>query len=53
MQYVELKTKMALISLKDKIDNYQLKAEDPNKLSVKITETKNEIRDIENRLIMD
>ena len=41
--------KMA-ISLKDKIDNYQLKAEDPNKLSVKITETKNEIRDIENRL---
>lgn len=37
-------------SLKDKIKYYSLKAEDPNKLAVKISETQAELTDIENRL---
>lgn len=37
-------------SLKDKIKYYSLKAEDPNKLAVKISETQKELNDIENRL---
>lgn len=41
--------KMA-VSLRDKIDNYSLKAEDPAKLAVKIAETQAELTDIENRL---
>lgn len=41
--------KMA-VSLKDKIENYSLKAEDPNKLAIKISETQAELTDIENRL---
>lgn len=41
--------KMA-VSLRDKIDNYSLKAEDPHKLAVKISETQAELMDIENRL---
>lgn len=41
--------KMA-VSLRDKIDNYSLKAEDPHKLAVKISETQAELTDIENRL---
>lgn len=39
-----------IISLRDKIDNYSLKAEDPHKLAVKISETQAELTDIENRL---
>lgn len=38
------------VSLKDKIENYSLKAEDPHKLAVKISETQAELTDIENRL---
>lgn len=38
------------VSLKDKIENYSLKAEDPHKLAVKISETQEELKDIENRL---
>ena len=38
------------VSLRDKIHNYSLKAEDPYKLAVKITETQAELTDIENRL---
>ena len=41
--------KMA-VSLRDKIDNYSLKAEDPAKLAIKIAETQAELTDIENRL---
>lgn len=41
--------KMA-VSLRDKIDNYSLKAEDPHKLAVKISEMRAELTDIENRL---
>lgn len=41
--------KMA-VSLRDKIDNYSLKAEDPHKLAVKISEMQAELTDIENRL---
>ena len=41
--------KMA-VSLRDKIDNYSLKTEDPHKLAVKISETQAELTDIENRL---
>ena len=41
--------KMA-VSLRDKIENYSLKAEDPAKLAVKISETQAELTDIENRL---
>lgn len=37
-------------SLRDKIGNYSLKAEDPYKLAVKISETQAELTDIENRL---
>ncbi len=37
-------------SLRDKIDSYSLKAEDPHKLAVKISETKAELTDIENKL---
>lgn len=39
-----------IVSLRDKIDNYSLKAEDPHKLAVKISETQAELTDIENRL---
>lgn len=39
-----------IVSLRDKIDNYSLKAEDPHKLTVKISETQAELTDIENRL---
>lgn len=39
-----------VISLKDKIENYSLKAEDPHKLAIKISETQAELTDIENRL---
>lgn len=38
------------VSLRDKIENYSLKAEDPHKLAVKISETQAELTDIENRL---
>lgn len=38
------------ISLEDKIKNYSLKAEDPHKLAIKISETQGELIDIENRL---
>ena len=41
--------KMA-VSLRDKIDNYSLKAEDPAKLAIKIVETQAELTDIENRM---
>ena len=41
--------KMA-ISLRDKIENYSLKAEDPHKLAIKISKTEEELTDIENRL---
>ena len=46
---LKLYDKMAEV-LKDNIDNYSLKAEDPNKLAVKISETQAELIDIENRL---
>lgn len=39
-----------VINLRDAIDNYSLKAEDPNKLAVKISEIEVELTDIENRL---
>lgn len=39
-----------IVSFRDKIDNYSLKAEDPHKLAVKISETQAELTDIENRL---
>lgn len=42
-------SKMA-VNLRDKINNYSLKAEDPAKLAVKISETQDELTDIENRL---
>ena len=38
------------VTLKDNIDSYSLKAEDPTKLAVKIAEVKAELVDIENRL---
>lgn len=38
------------IGLRDKIENYSLKVEDPYKLAVKISEMQEELTDIENRL---
>lgn len=38
------------INLREKIKNYELKAEDPNKLAVKIKQTEAELIDIENRM---
>lgn len=38
------------ISLREKIENYELKAEDPGKLAVKIKQTEAELIDIENRM---
>lgn len=46
---LKMYSKMA-IGLRDKIDNYSLKMEDPAKLAVKISETQAELTDIENRL---
>lgn len=46
---LKMYAKMA-VSLRDKIENYSLKAEDPYKLAVKISETQAELTDIENRL---
>lgn len=38
------------ITLREKIANYELKAEDPGKLAVKIKQTEEELIDIENRM---
>lgn len=38
------------INLRETISNYELKAEDPSKLAVKINQTKAELIDIENRM---
>ena len=38
------------VTLRDKIANYELKAEDPGKLAVKIKRTEAELIDIENRM---
>lgn len=46
---LKLYGKMA-VSLREKIENYSLKAEDPHKLAVRISETQAELTDIENRL---
>ena len=42
-------TKIAL-NLREQIENYALKAEDPAKLAVKVEETKAELTDIENKM---
>ena len=42
-------TKIA-VNLKSKIENYSLKAEEPNKLAVKIKDIEDELVDIQNRL---